>query len=216
MRLVVVYIYWCPNKAKEFIQTYRQFQAGLDHRLIVICNDGRADILKRQAFDGIPHLMLEGDNIGYDIGAFQQVSEAMPCDLMVYFGSSSYLRGPGWLSRMAEAYSKHGPGLYGTMGHTGVGAIAPHIRTTCFWMEPRIMNQYPYRCARPQDRYPFEHGPQCLTSFVSHLGLNIMVVNWHGEYRWPQWNVPNGYHSGRQTELIAGDRLSRPPFYPYA
>lgn len=165
-------------------------------------------------FEGLHYQTIQHDNTGWDIGAFQKAARSVPCDLMVFLGSSAYIRVEGWLKRMVEAYQLHGNAQYGATGNRGNGPVHPHIRTTGFWMEPDLMNAYPVRVVRPEQRYPFEHGSGCFTDWVTSLGLESWVVSTTGEYLWPDWDLfPNGYHRGDQSTMLVGDRLTAPPFY---
>ena len=224
MRIEVVYIYPAHsgdgyvNFAYRYLATYFQCPAGIDHSNIVVCNGGITDqvpdILKT-----LPNCTLfQHDNSGYDCGAFQAVARGSSADMMVFMGVSTWIKGEGWLKRMAEAFEGHGRDhLYGVMGNQGVEAVGvfPHIRTTGFWMAPSMLNRYPHKVTEASQRYAFEHGPQCLTQWMRNHGFKAFVVGWNGEYEWPNWDsIPNGFHRGDQSSLLVGDRLSDPPYYP--
>jgi hypothetical protein len=160
---------------------------------------------------------LEHDNSGYDIGAFQHASRNDSCDMMVFFGSSAYLKKAGWLKRMADTFDRLGDNLYGTHGNSGVArvGVSPHIRTTGFFVSPKLLNSYPQTVRSKCQRYEFEHGQDCLTSWCYRQGKRVYVVTWSGEYELPQWDsIPNGYHNGNQSDLLCGDRLTEPPYHP--
>jgi hypothetical protein len=209
------------ENAVRFISSYIMNPAGADHRLVVVSNGGPPTV-DMQALIAMLPIQAEifiHDNSGWDIGAFQAAAHAYPCDMMVFFGTTAYLRGPGWLRRMVEAFEHRGKaGLYGStanQGNPGVG-VFPHIRTTGFWLSPAIMNMYPLRVTDPSQRYPAEHGPHCLTEWCRAQGYRAWMVAWNGEYEWPYWDsVQNGYHQGNQSNLIVGDRMTAPPFYAW-
>ena len=82
-------------------------------------------------------------------------------------------------------------------------------------MSSALLNAYPMIVSNPGQRYPFEHGPGCLTSWCYSRGLQVWVVAWSGEYQLTNCNqIPNGYHSGDQSGLLCGDRNTEPPFFP--
>jgi len=224
MQIVVVYVFPLGvagkyhDMAVRFLDTYHQHPPGMTHDTVIVCNGAPLTDEIRWMFDALPGIIyLEHDNSGFDVGAYQRAAREIPCDLMVFFGGSTYLRGPNWLQRMVGAYQAHGDAQYGTMGNVGQrhANVSPHIRTTAFWMPPHLMNSYPTVITKPEQRYGFEHGRNCFTSWVSTQGLKSWVVNWSREYEWPNWNdSPNGFHRGNQSDLIAGDRLTMPPYYP--
>lgn len=224
MKVAIVYIYagglghqyavW----TNRFLESYHNNPPGMDHSSIVVLNGTKSSSELACLFSPLPKcFFLEHDNSGYDIGGFQFAARNFPCDLMVFFGSSTFYRRPGWLRRMVEAYEKHGPALYGAMGNRGDIKIKvwPHIRTTAFWMDPGLMNAFPHTITRREERHPFEHGPHCFTGWVVGKGLKALVVTWKGEYEWANWDDdPEGFSRGRQRNLLAGDHLCEPPYYP--
>lgn len=202
--------------ARRFVQTFEQFPTGYPHRTIIICNGGQASQVSRSIFapiagcEFIPH-----DNTAMDIGAFQFAARTFPCELMVFFGASTYFRKPNWLKRMVEAYEKHGEGLYGASANRGVqGHCFPHIRTTAFWCKPDLMNSYPHRITRADQRYAFEHSKANLTAWAASEGYPTLVVSTDGEYAWGDWDsFPGGYHRDNQEKLLVGDRLTTAPYW---
>lgn len=224
MKTTVVYVFPLAGAghyldlAIRFVAGYHQYPPGVEHETVIVCNGSPVTDEVRFLFGAMPNCkFLVHDNSGYDVGAYQHAARSNPSDLMVFFGASTYLKGPGWLKRMADAFQKHGRGLYGVMGNRGVAhvGVAPHIRTTGFWMPTELMNQYPMRVERSDQRYPFEHGSNCLTSWIYRKGLMAWVVTWSGEYQQAQWDsIPNGFHHGDQSDMLAGDKNSEPPYYP--
>lgn len=207
------------NLALRFIQTYHDNPAGYPHESIVVCNGGKPTDETEFLFGGLENVkLLHHDNSGQDCGAYQHAArDSADADLMVFFGASTYLKGPNWLARMVQSFVKHGNGLYGVMGNRGVPGttIHQHIRTTGFWIAPKLFNQYPLQVTDPSHRYAFEHGENGLTMWVKSKGLTPWVVTWDGEYRWEQWDsFPNGYRRGDQSALLCGDRLTCPPMFP--
>lgn len=224
MKAAIVYIYAAAAGQKyeqyafRFLQQYQQFPPGMEHDSIVVLNGSRANSETRCLFSSLPNLtLLEHDNSGYDIGGFQLAARTFPCDLIVFFGASTFFYRPGWLLRMATAYQKHGNALYGAMGNRGDDRVKvyPHIRTTAFWMNPQLMNGYPIVVRENSQRHPFEHGSNCFTGWVRNQGLKAWVVTWNNEYLWKDWDSnPNGFQRGNQSALLAGDHICEPPYYP--
>lgn len=202
--------------ALRFIQSYMLSPAGADHQMVVVCNGSPVTDEAECLFGEIPNcVLMEHDNSGYDIGAFQKVSREFPGDLMVFFGATAYIKGAGWLARMEQAFKDYGDTLYGAMGNRGNYhySVEPHIRSTGFWLSSALFNQYPHKVTTPDGRYPFEHGRNCLTSWVKSKRRIPYVVTWDGVYPETAWDtIPNGYHQGNQSNLLCGDRLTRIPY----
>lgn len=223
LRVIVTYVYPLNGSgqylelATRFLMGYHIFPAGVEHEVIIVCNGSPVTDEARFLFGSIPNVrFMEHDNSGYDCGAYQHAARENPCDLMVFFGASTYLKGPGWLRRMVESWQRHGAGLYGVMGNRGDLRfnVSPHVRTTGFWMPPALLNEYPTVVSQPGQRYAFEHGPNCLTTWIYRRGLMAWIVSWTGEYQQADWDsFPNGYHRGDQSNMLAGDKNSAPPYY---
>ncbi len=223
MKVCVCYIYpligsdHYLNLALRFIRTYHEHPAGYPHDTIIMCNGNKPNEEVEFMFGGLENCrVLHGDNCGKDCSSYQKCAWDNPhYDAILFFGASTYIKGRNWLSRMMQAREKHGDTLYGTMGNRGAEHIGvhAHIRTTAFLISPKLMNEHPLRVTDPSHRYAFEHGPDCLTSYVKKRGLIPYVVGWSGEYRWEHWDHPEGFHQGSQRDLIAGDRNSEPPHW---
>lgn len=223
MKVVIVYVFpTCVGEhyltsAVRFLTTYANFHPGMEHDTVIACNGGEPSTEEQYLFQAaMPNVkFMVRDNSGHDLGAFMQAAKENPCDLMVFFGATAYLRGTGWLVRMVQSFVKHGPGLYGTMGNRGDARVNvwPHIRTTSFWMPSALFAQYPV-AIKTENRYIIEHGKECITSWVKKKKLPVLVVSWDGEYPEPMWdNIRGGFHRDNQQGLLCGDRLSEPPYY---
>ena len=204
--------------ALRFIQSYNEHPPGMVHDTIVTLNCAPLTPEITCMFSSLQNAtFLERPNgEAQDIGAYQEAAARFPCDLMVFFGGSSYLRGKGWLVRMVQAFMKHGPGAYGCHGNRGDknGRVSPHLRTTGWWTTPALMNRYPHRITKNEQRYAFEHGPNCFFNWVKSQKLPVLVVSWTAEHKWEDWDsFPNGYHRGDQSALLCGDRLTTSPYY---
>jgi hypothetical protein len=222
MNVAVVYIYPMAgangylNLAARFITSYHRCPSEFEHQTIIVSQSSPASDETKFLFSSLPNVShFTHDNSGYDIGAFQRVAREVPADLMIFFGATSYIKCVGWVRRAVESFIKYGDTLYGTMGHRGaLPGVHPHIRTTGFWMNPQLLNRYPTIISRPDQRYGFEHGPNCLTSWIFNSGKTPWVVAYDDEYAIDKWDlIPNGYHQGDQSNLLTGDRMTAPPFY---
>lgn len=205
------------ESAVRFLTTYAQFHPGCEHDTVIACNGGEPSDELKFMFGVMPNVrFMVRDNTGHDLGAYMQAArENASSDLMVFFGTTTYLKGTGWLVRMVQAFAKHGPGLFGTMGNRGDSRVNvwPHIRTTGWWMPPSLFTQYPLQI-KTENRYIVEHGRNCITSWIKQKRMPALVTTWNGEYPEPMWdNIENGFHRGNQSALLCGDRLAMPPYF---
>lgn len=224
MTATIVYVYAVAAGAQyfdyalRFLESYHAHPPRMVHDTVVVLNGGRATSEIQCLFSSLPGLrFLEHDNSGYDIGGFQHAARECASDLAVFFGASTYFNGEGWLVRMATAFQRHGNAQYGAMANRGDLPVKvwPHIRTTAFWMDPRLLRAYPRVVTRTEERYPFEHGPQCFTRWVEQQRLKSWVVTWGKELLWADWDSdPAGFHRGDQSALLAGDHICEPPHFP--
>src|SRR5437660_7113390 len=172
MKIACVYVYPTANNGAPFARLAERFGTScpenpplMDHMMVVVSNGGPPNGQAVSQFSFIEGTkFIEHDNSGYDIGAFQLAARVVICDLMVFFGSSAYFRGPGWLRRMVQVYQQLGEGLYGCTGNQGDRRVnvSPHVRTTAFWCNPKLVDAHPFKVGDPSQRYPWEHGQNCL------------------------------------------------------
>ena len=198
----------------RFVRTFKENPPDYDYRLYVVSNGGPPSGKAVVQFSWLRGRFIEHDDSGMDIGAYQLVARSIASEMMVFFGGSSYFRKPGWLKRMVEVFNQERGDLYGCTGNQGVGNIFPHIRTTGFWCDPKLLSEHPMRVTQNSQRYPYEHGPHGLTSWMLATGRDAWVVGWDTARPLHDCNsLPGGLHNGTQHNLIVGDRLTEPPYY---
>lgn len=223
MKVVVVYVYApgsganCDNYLFRFLKCYHDFPPGIEHETVIVLNGIRATSEITCLFSPLKNCgFIEHDNSGYDIGAFQCAARNAPCDMMVFFGASTFFTRGGWLLRMASAFRNHGNAQYGAMGNRGNPSVNvwPHIRTTAFWMNPELMNGYPTQVMSPDQRHPFEHGRNCFTEWLKSKGIESWVITRTKDLTWRDWDSdPQGYARGQQRDMLAGDRMCERPYF---
>ncbi len=170
--------------ARKWVETYHANPPGSSaHELYVLVNGFKYPLLDT-IFKSLPVKYMVHSNVGKDIGAYQKAAETIPCDLMIFFGSPVFFTRPGWLDWLIECYLKHGPGMYGAFAYQ---VPIPHIRTTCFWCPPDLLNSYPSDIGDGQ-RYSFEHGPDSLSMWAKRMGLGTFQVTWDGVYEMQDWH----------------------------
>jgi hypothetical protein len=170
-----------------------------NHELWVVINGDDARMSDRRTFNPLRPTYLKHDNTGKDIGAFQLAAKSIPCDLMVFCGSHVHFRKAGWLDVMVNAYERNGPGVYGAYAFHEPNK---HIRTTCFWMPPDMLNLYPH-IVYNEFRYEFEHGAtHSIVKWVIDSGFNAWMVTWNGIF------PPSGWRHVENAEAVVLDQHS--------
>jgi hypothetical protein len=201
----------------RFATRLRENPAGIDHETIVVCNNGVPVETEKDLFSGLPNLrFINHDNRAHDISAFQMAARETNADICLFLGATSWLTRPGWGLRILEVREQFDPGICGSMGNQGDmnSSVYPHLRTTGFWMDREVFNQYPKQVNIASERYLFEHGKDCLTEWVRLAGKRALVVGWENVVDVAQADqLPNGFHRGDQSNLIVKDRLCEPPYY---
>lgn len=210
MKVAVVYVYPMINvrmfypSAKRFADTYRYSHKSIPHDLHVMVNGGNPRSIDMGPFMGITYQTHEYNNIGWDIGSFQWAAENIPCDLMICLGTHIHFHKPMWLERMVDAFIENGPALYGCWAY-----LSPnwHVRTTCFWCPPQLINAYPNQVGSARaSRYDFEHGSNSFTRFVLSAGMDCLMVTWSGVFPFSDWqnNAP-----GPEESLVLDQHVHR-------
>ena len=188
---------------RRFLATYTTLPPGQPHQFHVVFNgrNPNPDILNLFS-DNYPQCHCH-DNTGWDIGAFQRAA-SVDCDLMLFLGSNTHFKRAGWLRRLVEAYEMFGPGLYGPSASFD---NAPHIRTTAFMCDPKLVHGIRVSLSRPKDRHWFEVGPTSLTAAANRQRLPCVLVTWDGFYLEDDWRkAPNIFRRGDQSNCLMFDR----------
>lgn len=186
--------------AARFAATYRQFQSGYPHDLIVICNGGPLAPHRAAHFTGFPFRFHPRPNdSGWDISAYQDAAGSYKSDFIVCLGESVYFNQPDWLGRMVDARLNYGEGMYGFMA---THAVRAHLNTTAFACDTRYLVKYP----PVQDhgsRYEFEHGKTALWRRIAAGGGAAIFVTREGCYEPGRWREEtNILNSGDQSSLL--------------
>lgn len=102
-----------------FIDSYRRFEAGLDHELVLLLKGFHG------AADAAPYLDRLGDlaptavyvdDAGLDLSAYVAAARALDHDRLCFMNSFSEIRAPGWLGLLDRALAQRGHGLAGATG----------------------------------------------------------------------------------------------------
>lgn len=193
--------------ASRFVTSYHYFPPAYPHETVISINGGKVTPMIECLFGSIPGVkFFERSDDGWDNGAFIEIAKQTKTDAVFCMGGPGYVRRQGWLQRMAYAWDKHGPGMYGSLASF---EIRPHICTCGFLAPAKAMAEYPYPHYTKAERYAFEHGPNSFCRLVLRRGMRVMLVTWDGEYEWKDWRKPrNVYAKGDQSNCLSYFRHS--------
>ncbi len=190
MKIAVVYVFptiasACYEPyARRFAQQYVKHPPGaVDHDLYVVCNGPPIKHQQEKFFQPLVPNYLQHDNSGRDVGAHRLAAAVIPCDIIVMLGSPVWPGRAGWLDLIHDAYLDNGPGLYGAFCFH---APAPHVRTTCYWTFPDLINSHTLQ-VHDQLRYEWEHGRESITRHCMKLGFPVLQLTWKGVYDYERW-----------------------------
>lgn len=187
------------NWAFRFVDRLTTFRGPVDFKFTVICNGPEFDGHDLFAPVG-NYQVFHHDDSGWDIGGYIAFSKVCSDDLLYCMGGTSYIQNPVWLERMLEAWSVHGPGVFGSLA---TYEIRPHLNTSGFVTHPSLLAAYPATVITKQHRYEFEHGYGSFWMMASRLGFPVLHVTRCGEYAWHDWRLPkNIYRRGDQSNLL--------------
>ena len=206
------------QSAFRFLNTFIAFPPQVEHKLVILTDFGNEDDALT-FFSVIPGVHVVGTpDHARDLSRYEFHARQSQAEVMMMLGGSTYCRRPGWGLKALTAFRRLGGGaIYGACGNTGAPGVHKHIRTTGWWAAPSLLRQYPAWPKDPGGRYEAEHGQTCITAWAHKSGYATWVVTFAGEFTVENaQGDPNGYGRGNHANLLIGDRLTAPPFFPFA
>lgn len=174
----------------KFTASYHLFPPDYEHDTLIICNGGPITTEQVLMFSGMTVQMWpRKQDEGWDISAYIDAAKG-PCagyDMMLCLGESNYFHHRGWLKRLADAWDRLGPGMYGPYA---TNVVRTHLQTTAFASPPALLANYPARVTCRRDRYQFEHGEQAFWRRCEKQHVPVRLVTWDGEWTWRFWRKP--------------------------
>lgn len=186
----------------RFHRTYKQFKPKIEHELIVancgVSNGWNGD------FDDIATRHVYYSGPGWDIGAYQNLVPKIESDLVVCMATPVYFWRKDWLEPIVNAANNNGEGAYAPMASN---ETAPHLRTGCFAVHPKLMRDYPHAIDTRDKCCSFESRPGNFTWWALGHGFKAMMVTESGCFDIRDCRKPdNIFRRGDQSNCLTWDR----------
>ena len=104
---------------REFIGSYRAFDAGVDHVLIIALKQfgGEADFRPYQKeLAGIEYEILHVPDLGHDIGSYVAIASETEFQRYCFINSKTMLNADKWLEKLIAEHDKNPDGMVGSTG----------------------------------------------------------------------------------------------------
>lgn len=130
---------------KNFIESYRKHDAGIDHELIILMVAfwGRSNAKKKvdEILGSIPHKKIFFLDWGFDIRPYSWVMRHVNCDYFLFLNSFSVLLTDSWFKKMYDNLIQPGVGIVG-VGANNLSSERlwdSNLKKTPFWSFKKII-----------------------------------------------------------------------------
>lgn len=199
--------YYLPF-SQRWARTYREYNAGCAHELIILCCGAPADEHVKATYGGLFCTYDTYLGAGSDIGACQSALKKLS-GFVVCMSTPVYFWRPGWLRRLVEAREFFGDGLYGPMASY---QNAPHIRTSCWGVDAATFQKYPHlidcreKCCWAES---YDHQGELwqISKWYASINKPALMVSWSEVSDKAHWRTPeNIFRRGNQTNCLVWDQ----------
>lgn len=107
------------NVFKQFIRSYRAFDSGIDHTLVLALKqfDSAENFLPYQAeLAGIAYETVRVTDFGHDIGSYVAIARDTDFTTYCFINSKTELNTDGWLKKLADRHTGNPAGITGATG----------------------------------------------------------------------------------------------------
>ena len=104
---------------REFLDSYRRFDAGAAHELLVVCKGFAEDTLDAEyerALAGVDHRRRFVPDEGFDLDAYLLVAREVDAAVFCFLNSFSVVLADGWLAKLAGPAARPEVGIAGATG----------------------------------------------------------------------------------------------------
>jgi hypothetical protein len=170
---------------RAFVESYRNFPAGIDHDLLVICKGADNNYIRavKHAFGKDDAAYLARSDEGVDIHAYLDAARQIETTWVCFLNTFSIIRKSRWLEKMFAAATLPSVGLVGATA--SYEALIPSIKVH-IWFISRLVNGEPMT---PETLRLFAwlqaytdgpgHTPQApLRDFIIRLASSTLHLRW--------------------------------------
>lgn len=200
--------YYLPF-SERWVRTYLAHKPKVPHEIRIVCCGGERTPQIEAMYSWLPCEYDTYTGAGSDIGACQFAMQRVNADFVVCMSTPVYFWKPGWLERLVEAREFYGDGMYGPMASNENN---PHIRTSCWCVDPKTFALYPHvidtreKCSWAES---FDHDGQFwqIPKWYEAIGKPTMLVTWKTVHAKSEWRQPeNIFRRGDQSNCMVWDQ----------
>lgn len=161
----VIISYWANRPKKALIKLLRQLDkstTSTPFETVVVCNGGnaRALDLEQTLFPNLKLLVLNRENFGYNIGAWEHGWRNLPMhDYYMFLQDECYLKTTNWL----DAY------ITKMRSNAQIGLLGESLNWGRPWSEQRL-SKHAITCLNTDDKPPF-NSVDYLHNYIKNLGI---------------------------------------------
>ena len=210
--LVTIIIFNRYHNLEAWLRYWKEVDTRCEAELVVIHNDNGESAKFKQLCDANNIRYIRRNNIGFDIGAFQDVCrERLPgfpdYDYLLWITDDTVPMTKDFITPFIEQIQQPGVGISCMQISK---SVTPHVRTTGFCIAKSTANRLQFPADPVSTKahcYHFEHrgGKQILTNQVREMGLSCEMVA--PPQVSPLWDTGYWKRMDRQSEH---DRLFNP------
>jgi hypothetical protein len=232
----LVHLVWAPlgpQMLEDFVNAYREQDAGFEHRLVAVFNgfDQRSELLARfqRLLDGVDHEALVLPRATRDLTAYHTAAAQLEGHLLCFLNSYSRPVVGGWLRALAQPHTRPDVGLTGIGGSFESAYSSapfwlrrrragdflpfpnPHLRSNGFMIGRELLLDldWPHPSSKVA-AWGIESGARSMSRQVWERDLDVLVVGRDGiAYAPERWRESATFRSGEQRNLLIADNRTR-------
>jgi hypothetical protein len=212
------------KKIKTFVQSYKTFEPGIDHKLFVIFKGYRdAPHLSEGAevLSSLKFIPIHTSDATFDIGAYLDAATEIETERICFLNTNSEIANHYWLAKLSRNLDLRNVGLVGATGSfeslNMLDQRIPrfpnvHLRSNAFMIR---RNQFvDMLSARPirtkMDAFLVESGLNGITRCILRTGQTVLIVGRDGRGYHPEnWARSFTFRQGDQSNLLVKDNVTR-------